>query len=341
VADHENLNPRAQSAETRVVCDRAVFTSLPSPLGEGYRIVTSSSGVRAEEKIEITRRSPSHGALCSAAPGARGVTISTLAGGRVCVSLSRQAGAEHTGRGGRVWTDILLTGAQDFLVAGGHPAAFQEALASSPLPAVKLAPYVEKLAVQSRPAEAAPGLLPVAGLAEQSLAPMAALLTERSACIVAVADPVASLELLLRLLPLALRSGLNVSAGLRFSNSRQPTFCLVDQVDLETRRMTRGRPVALLDAEGLAGRPLGILAPWLNLVMRWRSEGRGAEAMTLAGSLRAGCSVQDILDVARLCESIDRSEENPEVLERMLARLAERPGSRAAAAAATVVAPSV
>ena len=45
-------------------CDQAIFTSVRSPMGEGYRVIAASKGVKPKEKQEITRNSPSHDALC-------------------------------------------------------------------------------------------------------------------------------------------------------------------------------------------------------------------------------------------------------------------------------------
>lgn len=309
--------------ETRIGCDRVVFTSLPSPTGEGYRVVACSPGLRSDERSEITRRSPSHDSLCSPAPSARGLAISTLKSGRVCVSLSRLAGAEHTGRGGeRVWTDALLVDAADFLGAGGLPDAFEQAVAAAPLPAVKLSPIIDKLwmspPLPPRPAWSDPGAVPTV----TAQAALAALLLERAVCVVACPDPVALVEGALALLPRALRGGLSVSAGLRFANSRQVTACVVDQIDVETRRVTRGRPVALLSAEELAARPLGLLTPWFRLMKRWYSEGRQSQALELAYALHRGWSPPAVLEVTAVCEAIDRREESPDVLSALLARRA-------------------
>jgi len=299
-----------------------VFTSLPSATGEGYRVVAASCGVRAQERTEITRRSPSHGALCSVGADASGLAITTLASGRVCVSFSRFAGAEHTGRGGRVWTDALLVEAGDFLRAGGHPGVFARGVAAAPLAVAKLGPSIERLSLQV-PAALALGLsLPAiaGGMSGAALVGLAAVVVvERSPCAVAVPCPVKFLEAALALVPAALRGELSVSAGLRFANSRPVTCCVVEQIDFEIRRATRGRPVALLVADQLIDWPSGRLGPWLGLMRRWWDEGRGAQAATLADSLRDGWPLPEILEVARLCEAIDRSEEKPEVLEALLA----------------------
>ena len=52
-----------QSA-TELACDQAIFTSIRTPMGEGYRIIAASRGLRPHEKQAITRSSPSHDSLC-------------------------------------------------------------------------------------------------------------------------------------------------------------------------------------------------------------------------------------------------------------------------------------
>ncbi|RME37117.1 MAG: hypothetical protein D6788_10140, partial [Planctomycetota bacterium] len=92
-----------------VECDQAVFTSLRTPMGEGYRVVAASAGVRPEERRVITRVSPSHDSLCDdgreSKERVRALACYPLPTGRLCIALSLPAGNEHTGRGGlRVYT---------------------------------------------------------------------------------------------------------------------------------------------------------------------------------------------------------------------------------------------
>ena len=94
-----------RSGGRQVTCNQAIFTSIRSPMGEGYRVVAASPGLRPEEKIEITRRSPSHNSMTCASEDAVGLLAYALPTGRTCVCSCRHAGAEHTARGGqRVWT---------------------------------------------------------------------------------------------------------------------------------------------------------------------------------------------------------------------------------------------
>lgn len=94
-------------------------------MGEGYRIVASSRGIKPEEKQVITRSSPSHDSLCwspeeEPTPGAwYGAAFYPLPTKRLCVAYSRYAGMEHTARGGqRVYTHCVILEAQHFSVCG-------------------------------------------------------------------------------------------------------------------------------------------------------------------------------------------------------------------------------
>ncbi|MBU0718028.1 MAG: hypothetical protein KJ749_07255, partial [Planctomycetes bacterium] len=95
-----------------IKCDCAIFTSVRTSMGEGYRIIAASRGLRPDEKQVITRNSPSHNGTCAPpssadaeTPTVVGAAFYPLPPGRLCVALSTHAGAEHTGRGGpRVYT---------------------------------------------------------------------------------------------------------------------------------------------------------------------------------------------------------------------------------------------
>ncbi len=103
MGSRSTLIPDAAAIETdasgAVTGDQAVFTSVRSPTGEGYRLVAASAGVRAEEKVEITRRSPSHDNLCGSGAGAVGLSSYLLSSGRHCVGYVCHAGCEHTAGG--------------------------------------------------------------------------------------------------------------------------------------------------------------------------------------------------------------------------------------------------
>ena len=95
----------SDSTKTSVTCDQAIFSSVRTPMGQGYQIVAASKGLTPGEKREINQHSPSHGGLCQDGPDAKGVAWYPLSSGRLALAHSADAGAEHSGRGARrTWT---------------------------------------------------------------------------------------------------------------------------------------------------------------------------------------------------------------------------------------------
>ena len=78
-------------------CDQAVFTSIRSPMGQGYRVVAASGEIRPDEKAEITARSPSHASLCESDTEPIGLSSYRLASGRRCVGHPLRGGAHRCG----------------------------------------------------------------------------------------------------------------------------------------------------------------------------------------------------------------------------------------------------
>ncbi len=99
----------AVSLNRAILVDQAIFTSIRTPMGEGYRIVACSPTIKEQEKKELARRLPSHGSLCESSPLTTALLSFPMASGRHCVALSQYAGQEHTARGGgRVLTHLIL-----------------------------------------------------------------------------------------------------------------------------------------------------------------------------------------------------------------------------------------
>lgn len=110
---------------TNVVCDQAIFTSVKTPMGEGYRIIAASKGIKADEKQTITRNSPSHDSLCANVQedaSAYAIAFYLLPSRRMCLAYSCFAGAEHTGRGGqRIYTLNIVFDEMVFAQCGYNP----------------------------------------------------------------------------------------------------------------------------------------------------------------------------------------------------------------------------
>lgn len=168
--DHRpGLNQVPCAGGLEVEADQAVFTSIRGPMGEGYRLVAMSPGITAEERAEITRRSPSHESLCSQEPSAWGLSSYPLAGGRQCIGCSRHAGREHTGRGQRVHTHLVLLNDEAFACFGYDPVAVQGALLQriGPTPDLKPPTCMEPLGL-SAPVSGGTTAAPAARLFEQA-----------------------------------------------------------------------------------------------------------------------------------------------------------------------------
>ncbi|MFN2427865.1 MAG: hypothetical protein ABR587_15620 [Candidatus Binatia bacterium] len=302
-------------------CDRAIFTSLPSPTGEGYRLVAWSTGVRPEERTELTRRAPSHGSLSIEGAGSRGlIQLRLQSTGRVAWGFVRVAGAEHTRRGGgRVWTEFLIADAAEAFREGLHPGDLQAALSAAPpvKPPVGSSPLA-RVDVGRRGDD-----LPAArdARAATAAASVAAILLDGRACVIAAGSaPTDVFEDALRMIPASLRTAVDACAGLRLSSARGVKATLTDRFDQDTVRATRGQGIECIDLQANVPPAAGAIAPWLALMSRWWSEERGAEAVALADRLSGGWSVQEILDIAEMCEAIDRGQESAESLEIYLLR---------------------
>jgi len=313
VADLEDLTP------IQVSCERAVFTSLPSATGEGYRLVAASAGLRSEERAEIIRRSPSHDSLCSRAPQAAAIAMYTLESGRVCISLARYAGAEHTMRGGgRVWTDILVCEPASFLRMASHPDSFCRAAATLPplgkgsdgvVPAVTVEMWRDDDARSSKSWDGA------------TLAGLASLLHERAPAVAAAGKSSAmALVWALHMLPAAARRGMSCSGGLRFSRMRQIECTVVDEMDHDTLRATRGHGITCYSAADVRRHVSSPLRPWLQLVARWWDEGRAGEIVRVAAAMGGSITPAEVAEIAALCEAVDRREKEPAELQWLLAR---------------------
>lgn len=211
-----------------IECDQAIFTSIRSPMGEGYRIVAQTPGVTRAEAAQITRCAPSHGGLCVDAVDAYGFLAFTLESGRYCVMYARHAGIEHTARGGhRVHTlAALLTGEQveqvhcspvRVLAAMARVSAQPEMPASQCLTPLRLPIATPPPADREHPNLA--GIAPcIAGH----------LMANRPCILSGVPQPVAALELAVSFSPLASRRGASLLAGVSYAPVRGVTISLVE-----------------------------------------------------------------------------------------------------------------
>ncbi|MBI4717236.1 MAG: hypothetical protein HY763_05485 [Planctomycetes bacterium] len=277
---------------TTLTCDQAIFTSIRSPMGEGYRIIAASRGLRPEEKQTITRLSPSHEGLClgsgaaprsarkpGLAPTAIAKPLETpamsyyaLPSGRLCVALSVPAGAEHTGRGGqRVYTHSAVFAAVDFANCGYNPFHVFRAMLEAGMATPQLKP---------------PQMLPEATLAVSDAFPSAcgagfrtafasdvrryllqSLLEGRKLVVDVAGDLLEFAEALLLGLPGPMRQKLSTGVGVKFSAGRCHQLHLLRDPDTNTKARVSAQAIELIDPGTL--KPAGLLkSEWAVFVDR-------------------------------------------------------------------------
>ncbi len=288
--------------------DQAIFTSIRSPMGEGYRIVVHSAGVRPEEKTEITRRSPSHGNLSSTDPNAIGLLAYPLPTGRFCIAHCCYAGKEHTARGGeRVWTHVVLLDEAAYRQYGYNPLRVHRALAhaiSPPQPVPKSlgpltlpawtlneSPVVAHTVVDVAPFICLMDLLARGGHWAASNAPR----------------PLVALEWAYDLLPLPLRRKPAISWGLTFALSRRLNLVLTDGDQRGLERMIQGQDVTWCDLSVARPDPVSPLAAWYELVRAWTPLGRWAQIARMTPRIEASELMPAMGRIARLCLDLDRA----------------------------------
>lgn len=330
--------------QTTIACDQAIFTSIRSPMGEGYRIVAASRGLKPDEKQAITRCSPSHEALCAprdeskSYADAAGTAFYTLPSGRLCTAFTCNAGAEYSGRGGqRVYTHNVVFAETDFAKCGYNPLAVLRAMKAAGLtvpqhhgavprqvwsgPGSPVLPTVE-LAVDASRVYPLDGSL-CALLPGSRRCCVARCLMDGKA--VAVELPKGWMEwaeALLLGIPGPMRAKVSFGAGLRFSVGRG--HCL--QIFHDEKRAAAGRAsaqgICFVDSETSADVPE---SAWLAFVERHWSQWDVHELMRRTSRPFADCSPEARERIGRLYNATDAlpQTESVQILSLMTSTLAE------------------
>lgn len=245
---------------TPIYAEQAIFTSVRSQTGAGYRIIAASGGLKPEERQEITQRSPSHASLSDDSPTAEALAVYSLRTGRYCVSWSRHAGVEHTARGGyRVHTHVAVLEKTAYRDFDYHPVRVHSAVldALGPEPLLEPPANLDPLVLPDPSASAGRWLSAVGiGCDRDLVLQVAAVLLEGQPLVVVGAkDSIATLDAAIAVLPLAIRTDISISVGMRFSPARQTHLTLLAGDDPQARQLTRGRNVHWLDVSGTGPSP--------------------------------------------------------------------------------------
>jgi hypothetical protein len=296
------------SAGNTVVSDQAVFTSIRTLTGQGYRIVAASPGVHADERSEITARSPSHGSLGDDRPDALGLLTYELSSGRRCVGYVCHAGTEHTGRGGqRVYTHMALLDRAAYRAFDSDPTRVHTAIgdcvrASGPM--LKPPPHIGTMEL-TPPAPVVP---PAPGALNWLGVTAANLIADKRLVLTGEGNPIAFLQLVLLSMPRSLREQVNASTEVRFSPSRGMNLVLLGRPDPQLARQLTGQDIRFA-AVNTAPPPVPAhLEAWFQLVDRRYNEGRFAEIAQLTSGLCADAASDSLSRIAAVLQDMETLE---------------------------------
>jgi len=253
--------------------DHAVFTSVRSVTGQGYRLVSRTSGLRESEVRELVRCAPSHASLEDESASGRGLAAARFPEGRWAVLCVQAAGPEPSNRGGmRIFTHALFLDAaaytafenDPFRVADARPQGELDALLAR-LPAARIPPLVLRV----------PETLDAFKPGEESdsdagrLRALAALLHPERRLVVRGAPRDAARRLVARLAPE--RRLLSISWGIRCAPSRPFALQFAEPALGEIRRLTADGETRVVEWNALA-------APAEEKTPRTECDGDAAES---------------------------------------------------------------
>lgn len=309
--------------------DQVIFTSVRSPSGVGYRIIAASPSVNRKEKAEIIRRAPSHASLDRPDPDAVAMLAFPIAEDRYCVGFSQHAGKEHTARGGeRVHTHFVILNMQDYEVFEMNPLTVHAALNAvvGGRPQLTPPPILEQLQLRAAPQSMHVQhcrIAPTCNVEAVLQISLAMLQTQR----LLVVDPLDGHDLLdqtITCLPAALRHGLAVSLGLKFSPSRRLQLCIVRPDKAQTRRTVAGQNTRTFDAANPPERKSSRYDAWLDLIKRRWEEGKLTDIKRLATDITEDACPETLANIAALCFDIDAvAKAPPEELARLRTKYAD------------------
>lgn len=310
--------PAAAPPASALVCDQAIFTSVPSPMGEGYRIIAASKGVRSEEKQAITRLSPSHDSVCEAAKESTGPSAAfgnvkavaryPLPTGRQCLAISGFAGNEHTGRGGhRVYTLNLLMPPDAVQAYEFNPFNLIRALLATEQFEILLKPTAVMPPIELHPNHAIRSGLQNQASGLETLSPDARreilhFCFGVRRCIVPLDNNwLSSAEAILLGIPAPLREQLSFAAGLKFSLIRNHHLLLLS-LDANTRARVASAQVKCIDrnTKGTAAS-----TPWFDFVERHWSNSDLATLARRTSRHFTDCSADTLDRIAGFYDQID------------------------------------
>ncbi len=286
-------------------CEQAIFTSVRTPMGEGYRVIAASAGLSAQEKIEITRQSPSHGGLCGGDGQATAVAFYQLPGGRLCAALSCTAGKEQSGRGGlRVYTRAVAFAGESFSAFAYNPFNVLRTIAvhglnTPELKPGKTLPAVELPANSAKRADQTITTISRVGVDWLSYV-LQSVMTDQRLILAGEGDPSCLVEAAILGIPGPLRRNVSFTCGLKFSIGRAPTLTGITGDIKATERMICGHPLVLVHPQADTPPPPFERSPWQRMVADYWTEAAHAPLQDFVLQDFPDCSLPALERIAAL-----------------------------------------
>jgi hypothetical protein len=240
-------------------------------MGEGYRIIAATASIRADEKAEITSKSPSHGSLYGQ-EDAIGLASFALKSGRRCVAYICHAGQEHTARGGwRVYSHATVLTQEQWQALHSNPVSIHAQLAAhvdQQGHVLKPVPSLDSLTLSLDTPTLSSSLdLPTEPAAQTWVWKLADTAMQDQQLILTQAnDPIRLLHGTLRCLPRSLRNDCDVYVNLKFSPSRLGLIQIISENDPQLVRLTMGRPIELYQHDQIPAAAEPCASNWIQLL---------------------------------------------------------------------------
>ena len=301
----------AKRATETVTADQAIFTSIRSPMGEGYRIVAACKGITADEKREILQYAPSHGSLCDPSPDAKALAFFPLSTGRRCLFLTRAAGLEHTGRGGyRVFTHMLVLEPAGMRAFGWNAFALAAAV-----------PEYSDEQVQRPPSNLTPLEIETrttVGRFDDHRQPrgdeigkiqhiVSEILSERGMMVAGVEDANMLASCVVGALPMFARQRLSFCHGLKFSPARKFALLITDASPTELKKVERDSAATVHRWKDLRAADDSPYRAWLQFIAdRW-NRCREGQLREITAGLIGECEPAFLERIANLTLDLEKA----------------------------------
>ena len=239
-----------------MLIEQAVFTSAQTDWSAGYRLVSTSPGVRDVDAQELSNWGPSHDSLWEEGSDASSVNFHRLPSGAYCVSRTTPAGAEYSGRSGpQIYTQCLIVTPELLARFSNNPFALLRAVIAQgslrvhdPVPA-RMTPI--RLVGRAAPFDQAlvgqladdPGALWLSTLVQ-------ALTEEPRLGLMVGSNGQRVVQGLFQCLPPECRAEFSFSTGLRYSPRRPFRLVCLPPAKAEARRIERRYDLRVLDLSG-------------------------------------------------------------------------------------------